>query len=34
MQEKYKWLLLGVVLGIVAAPQIKKIPGVNRIPSI
>jgi hypothetical protein len=34
MPEKYKWLIGGVILGIVLGPQIRKLPGVNKIPTV
>ena len=34
--DKIKWqgVLVGIVLGIVLAPQISKLPLVNKIPSV
>jgi hypothetical protein len=34
MKEKAIWLAVGVVVGIVFAPQISKIPGLSRIPQV
>ena len=34
MDKKYMWLIGGVVLGIVFAPQIRKLPLVNKIPTV
>lgn len=34
MKTEYWYLLAGVLIGIVAAPQIRKIPGVNKLPVI
>lgn len=34
MKEKVLWLAAGVVLGIVLAPQISKLPLVNKIPQL
>ena len=34
MQTKYWWLIGGVVIGLVAAPQLKKIPGVSKLPTL
>lgn len=34
MKEKAIWLAVGVVLGIVFAPQLSKLPGVSRIPQV
>jgi hypothetical protein len=28
------WLVIGLVAGIVFAPQIRKIPGVSKLPSV
>lgn len=33
-KEKVTWLLVGIVTGIVFAPQIRKLPLVNKIPSV
>jgi len=33
-KEKVTWLLVGLVAGIVFAPQIRKLPLVNKIPSV
>jgi hypothetical protein len=32
MKAEYKWLIGGIILGIVLGPQIRKIPGVSKIP--
>jgi len=34
MDKKYYWLLGGVLLGIVLGPQIRRLPGVNKIPVV
>jgi hypothetical protein len=34
MKSKFWWLLGGVVLGVVFAPQVQKIPLVNKLPQI
>ncbi len=33
-KEKITWLVIGVVVGLVAAPQIRKIPGVSKLPTV
>jgi hypothetical protein len=33
-KEKLTWLVVGVVVGIVAAPQISRLPLVNKIPTV
>ena len=33
MDKKYYYLIGGVILGIVFAPQIRRIPGVSKIPT-
>lgn len=33
-KEKITYLIIGVVVGIVLAPQIQKIPLVNKIPQV
>lgn len=33
MKREYKWLLIGVVIGVVAAPKIRSLPGLNKLPS-
>jgi hypothetical protein len=33
-KEKVTWLVVGVVIGIVLAPQIQKLPLVNKIPQV
>jgi Sec-independent protein translocase protein TatA len=30
----WKWLVIGVVTGIVLGPQIRKLPLVNKIPTV
>ena len=34
MKAEYKWLIGGVVLGIILGPQIRKLPFVNKIPTV
>lgn len=34
MDAKYKWLIGGVLLGIVLGPQIRRLPFVNKIPTV
>lgn len=34
MKEKAIWLAVGVVLGIVFAPQISKLPLVSKLPQV
>lgn len=34
MKEKALWLAAGIVLGIVLAPQISKLPLVSKIPTL
>lgn len=34
MKSKALWLAAGVVLGIVFAPQVQKLPLVSRIPQV
>jgi hypothetical protein len=34
MKAEYKWLIGGVVLGIILGPQIRKLPLVNKIPTV
>jgi hypothetical protein len=33
---KITWqgILLGVVLGVILAPQVSKIPGINKLPTV
>jgi hypothetical protein len=33
-KEHMIWLAVGIVVGIVFAPQIRKIPGINKIPVV
>jgi hypothetical protein len=33
-KTKLMWMAVGVVLGIVLAPQIQKLPLVNKIPQV
>jgi hypothetical protein len=33
-KTKLTWLVVGVVVGIVAAPQISRLPLVNKIPTV
>lgn len=34
MQQKYMYLLIGIAIGLVAAPQLRKIPGVSKLPTV
>jgi hypothetical protein len=34
MKEKLLWAGIGVILGIVFAPQISKLPLLNKIPTV
>lgn len=34
MKEKLTWALIGLVAGVVFAPQIAKLPLVNKIPQV
>ena len=34
MKTEYKWLIGGGVLGIILGPQIRKLPLVNKIPTV
>lgn len=34
MKEKVLWLAIGIVVGIVFAPQISKLPLVNKLPQV
>jgi hypothetical protein len=34
MQQKYIYLLVGIGIGLIAAPQLRKIPGVNKLPTV
>jgi hypothetical protein len=34
VKDKAIWLALGVVVGIVFAPQISKLPLINKIPTV
>ena len=34
MKEKAIWLAVGVVLGIVFAPQVAKLPLISKIPQV
>lgn len=34
MKEKIIWASIGVVIGIVLAPQISKLPLVNKLPQV
>lgn len=34
MQQKYMYLLIGVAIGLVAAPQLRKLPIVSKIPTV
>lgn len=33
-KSELTWLLVGVLVGLVAAPQLRKIPGVSKIPTV
>ena len=33
-KEKATWLIIGIIVGIVAAPQIRRIPGVSKLPTV
>lgn len=34
MQQKYVYLLIGIGIGLVAAPQLRRIPGVSKLPTV
>lgn len=34
MNQKYWYLLAGIAIGLVAAPQLRKIPGVSKLPTV
>jgi hypothetical protein len=34
MDQKYWYLIIGVLIGLVAAPQLRKIPGVSKLPVV
>lgn len=34
MQQKYMYLLAGVVIGVIAAGKLRSLPGVGALPSI
>jgi hypothetical protein len=34
MQQKYIYLLIGIAVGLIAAPQLRKIPGVSKLPTV
>jgi len=34
VKEKVLWLAIGIVVGIVFAPQISKLPLVNKLPQV
>jgi hypothetical protein len=34
MDKKYWYLLAGVLIGLIAAPQLRKIPGVSSLPVV
>ena len=34
MDKKYWYLLAGIVIGLIAAPQLRKIPGVSSLPVV
>jgi hypothetical protein len=33
-KEKLTWLVIGIVAGIILRPQLAKVPGVNRLPTV
>ncbi len=33
-KEKLTWLAIGIVVGLVAAPQIRRLPLVDRLPTV
>lgn len=34
MKKEYMYLLVGIVIGLVAAPQLRKLPVVSSIPTV
>jgi hypothetical protein len=34
MKKEYMWLLAGIGIGLVAAPQLRKLPIVSKIPTV
>jgi hypothetical protein len=34
MDKKYMWLIAGLLIGVVAAPKIRSLPGLNKLPSV
>ncbi len=34
MDKKYMWLIAGVLIGVIAAPKIRSLPALNKLPSI
>ena len=34
MRKEHYYLLAGVLIGLVAAPQLRKIPGVSKLPTV
>lgn len=34
MQQKYMYLLAGVLIGVIAAGKLRSLPGVSALPSI
>lgn len=34
MQQKYMYLLAGVLIGVIAAGKLRSLPGVSSLPSI
>jgi len=34
MDKKYMYLLIGVAIGLIAGPQLRKLPGVSALPTV
>ena len=34
MHSKWTYLAIGIVIGVVAAPQLRRIPGVSKLPTV
>jgi hypothetical protein len=34
MQQKYVYLLVGILVGLVAAPQLRRLPVVGKLPTV
>lgn len=34
MQQKYMWLLAGVLVGVIAGNKLRSLPGVSSLPSV